>query len=118
MEKPILVIRLEEKDTGDLIEDPIVLEGLAIRQLHHWLDNSIRLERSSGAESIMMLAAEGVYQQAEVQGWKDAHDFGEERLSKYATPLWKEGYTQGFAFGMSERADDADRRMAEEGDTT
>lgn len=105
---PMLVVKLVNGH-GDNIEDPIELEGLDIRTLARFLDSALRGESCRQAILLMQLAKAGVWQQAYNRGHADGWNLGESRLVASADPLWRDGYEEGLAHALSERADDADR---------
>lgn len=80
------------------------LAGMEVRQLRTWLDQMLKVEDCKPARRLLSIANRAVWAQAVEQGYKDAQEGSQSRLSPSAQSVWKNGYEFGFAMGMPEEA--------------
>jgi hypothetical protein len=77
------------------------------KRLRTWVEHMLRLEDAPAARKLYSILNKVVYEQAVEQGYSDAMEFGYSRLHSAAAGVWHDGYTQGFASGMTDRYEEA-----------
>lgn len=86
----------------DLVEQ-VSIEGMDVRRLRTWFDRVLKMEDCEPARRVLSLLNAVVHAQASEQGYADAVDIGESRVSNAASAIWRDGYELGFSQGMSSR---------------
>jgi hypothetical protein len=73
-----------------------VFKDLQIRQLYHWLYDSLRRENCVPGHRLLLVISEAVWQQGYDQGFEDAATDADLQVSRNSSGPFRDGYEQGF----------------------